>query len=148
MVVLKPGIVTISVAIGIAGWTSRARIIRGRVLQLRDQEFTLASRSLGAGKRTHPLQAPAAQRPRAHRNHADADHPLGHLLRGGPELYRARYSGTLGLARVPHKRRLCGVRGSTLTSCGSPPLVFSLLMLSFNLLADGLRDALDPRMRK
>ena len=51
MLVLNPGIVTISVAIGVAGWTGMARIIRGRVMQLRDQEFTLAARSLGAGKR-------------------------------------------------------------------------------------------------
>ena len=49
MVVLDPGILTISIAIGAAGWTPMARLIRGRVLQLKDQEFTLASRSLGAG---------------------------------------------------------------------------------------------------
>jgi len=49
MVVFKPGIITISIALGITGWTYMARIVRGRMLQLKNQEFVLASRSLGAG---------------------------------------------------------------------------------------------------
>src|ERR671910_1257997 len=49
MVVLDPGIITITIAIGLTGWTFMARIVRGRMLQLKNQEFTLASRSLGAG---------------------------------------------------------------------------------------------------
>jgi hypothetical protein len=97
MLVLDPGIVTISVAIGIAGWTSMARIIRGRVMQLRDQE-------------ADPLEAPASQLTRAHHYHVDAHHPLGHLLRGGLELYRARHTSAQGLTRVPDQRRLPGAQ--------------------------------------
>ena len=48
MVVFDPGIITITIAIGLTGWTFMARIVRGRMLQLKNQEFTLASRSLGA----------------------------------------------------------------------------------------------------
>src|SRR5215210_1958889 len=48
MIVFKPGILTISIALGVTGWTFMARIVRGRMLQLKDQEFALASRSLGA----------------------------------------------------------------------------------------------------
>src|SRR5215216_6063827 len=48
MIVFDPGIITISIAIGLTGWTYMARIVRGRMLQLKNQEFTLASRSLGA----------------------------------------------------------------------------------------------------
>ena len=50
MVIFEPGILTISIAIGLTGRTYMARIVRGKMLQLRDQEFTLASRSLGAGR--------------------------------------------------------------------------------------------------
>jgi oligopeptide transport system permease protein len=147
MVVLEPGILTISVAIGIAGWTSMARIIRGRVMQLRDQEFTLAARSLGAGKRRLLVK---------------------HLLPNSLGLiiitlmltipsaifYEAVLS-FIGLGIQVPKASL-----GSLINDGYPQLrfhsyllwfpagVFSLLMLSFNLLADGLRDALDPRMRK
>ena len=147
MVVLEPGILTISVAIGIAGWTSMARIIRGRVMQLRDQEFTLAARSLGAGKRRLLIK---------------------HLLPNSLGLivitlmltipsaifYEAVLS-FIGLGIQVPKASL-----GSLINDGYPQLrfhsyllwfpagVFSLLMLSFNLLADGLRDALDPRMRR
>jgi oligopeptide transport system permease protein len=47
MTVFSPGIVTITIAIGITGWVYMARIVRGRMMQLKNQEFVLASRSLG-----------------------------------------------------------------------------------------------------
>jgi oligopeptide transport system permease protein len=50
MVIFEPGILTISIAIGLTGRTYMARIVRGKMLQIRDEEFTLASRSLGAGR--------------------------------------------------------------------------------------------------
>jgi oligopeptide transport system permease protein len=50
MVIFEPGILTISIAIGLTDWTYMARIVRGKMLQLKDREFTLASRSLGAGR--------------------------------------------------------------------------------------------------
>lgn len=147
MIVLNPGIITISVAIGIAGWTSMARIIRGRVMQLRDQEFTLASRSLGAGKRRLLLR---------------------HLLPNSLGLiiitlmltipsaifYEAVLS-FIGLGIQVPKASLGSLINDGYTQLRFhsyllwfPAAVFCLLMLSFNLVADGLRDALDPRMRK
>src|SRR4028118_883284 len=48
MLILKPGILSLTIAIGLTGWTSSARLIRGQVLGLKEQEFFLASRSLGA----------------------------------------------------------------------------------------------------
>ena len=147
MVVLEPGIVTISMAIGSAGWTSMARIIRGRVLQLKDQEFTLASRSLGAGRRriltkhllpnalgliiiTLMLTIPAAIFSEAVLSFIGLgiqvpEASLGSLINDG--------AGELRF----HSYLLW-----------FPAAVFCLLMLCFNLLADGLRDALDPKMRK
>lgn len=147
MVVLEPGILTISVAIGIAGWTSMARIIRGRVMQLRDQEFTLASRSLGAGKR------------RLLTKHL-LPNSLGLIiitlmLTIPSAIFYEAVLSFIGLGIQVPKASL-----GSLINDGYPELkfhpyllwfpagVFSLLMLSFNLLADGLRDALDPRMRR
>ena len=48
MLILEPGILSLTIAIGLTGWTSSARLIRGQVLRLKEQEFFLASRSLGA----------------------------------------------------------------------------------------------------
>src|SRR5918993_5275570 len=49
MLILSPGILSLTIAIGLTGWTSSARLIRAQVLKLKEQEFFLASRSLGAG---------------------------------------------------------------------------------------------------
>jgi oligopeptide transport system permease protein len=147
MVVLDPGILTISIAIGAAGWTPMARLIRGRVLQLKDQEFTLASRSLGAGNLrlltkhllpnalgliiiTLMLTIPSAIFTEAVLSFIGLgiqvpNASLGSLIDAGAEDMRF-YAYLLFF----------------------PAAVFCLLMLNFNLLADGLRDALDPKMRK
>ena len=147
MVVLEPGILTISIAIGAAGWTPMARLIRGRVLQLKDQEFTLASRSLGAGNLrlltkhllpnalgliiiTLMLTIPSAIFTEAVLSFIGLgiqvpNASLGSLIDAGAEDMRF-YAYLLFF----------------------PAAVFCILMLCFNLLADGLRDALDPRMRK
>lgn len=47
--VLPPGPVSVILTLGLVGWTSLARVIRGSVLQLREQEFVDASRAVGAG---------------------------------------------------------------------------------------------------
>lgn len=147
MVVLKPGIVTISVAIGVAGWTSMARIIRGRVMQLRDQEFTLASRSLGAGKR------------RILTKHL-LPNSLGLIvitlmLTIPSAIFYEAVLSFIGLGIQVPKASLGSLINDGYAELRFhsyllwfPAAVFSLLMLSFNLLGDGLRDALDPRMRK
>jgi len=147
MVVLDPGILTISIAIGAAGWTPMARLIRGRVIQLKDQEFTLASRSLGAGNlrllTKHLLP-----------------NSLGLIiitlmLTIPSAIFTEAVLSFIGLGiQVPNASL------GALIDAGAgdmrfyayllffPAAVFCLLMLSFNLLADGLRDALDPKMRK
>src|SRR5699024_10600938 len=48
ILVLQPGITSITLALVITGWVNMARIIRGEVLKLKNQEFVLASKTLGA----------------------------------------------------------------------------------------------------
>ena len=50
MVILKPGLTTIFIALGIANWLQMARMVRGEILTLKEQEFVLAARSVGAGR--------------------------------------------------------------------------------------------------
>ena len=147
MVVFKPGIITISIALGITGWTFMARIVRGRMLQLKDQEFALASRSLGASgfrlvwKHLIP-------------------NSLGLIIINlmftiPTAIFAEAFLSFIGLGiQVPEASL------GSLISDGAgelrfhpyllwlPALVFCLLMICFNLLGDGLRDALDPKMRK
>ena len=44
---LQPGLLNIMIVIGITGWTTEARLVRGEFLRLADQEFVLAARALG-----------------------------------------------------------------------------------------------------
>jgi peptide/nickel transport system permease protein len=46
---LPPSILTIPVVIGVVGWTTFARTVRGEVLSLKEREYLLAARALGAG---------------------------------------------------------------------------------------------------
>jgi oligopeptide transport system permease protein len=147
MVIFDPGILTLSIAIGLTGWVTMARIVRGRVMQLKDQEFTLASRSLGAGRRRLLLK-----------------HLIPNSL--GPIIITVMFTvpsavfyeavlSFIGLGiQVPNASL------GALIDAGAgemrfhpylllfPATVFSLLMLCFNVFGDGLRDALDPRMRR
>jgi oligopeptide transport system permease protein len=147
MVIFQPGIITITIALGITGWTFMARIVRGRMIQLKDQEFTLASRSLGAGRFRliwkHLLP-----------------NSLGliviNLMFTIPAaIFAEAFLSFIGLGiQVPEASL------GSLISDGAgelrfhpyllwfPSAVFCLLMICFNLLGDGLRDALDPKMRK
>src|SRR5215211_2290701 len=147
MTIFEPGIITISIAIGLTGWTFMARIVRGRMLQLKDQEFALASRSLGAG-----------------RFRLVSKHLLPNSL--GPiiinlmftipsAIFAEAFLSFIGLGiQVPDASL-----GSLISDAAHemrfhpyllwfPAAAFCLLMVCFNLLGDGLRDALDPKMRK
>jgi len=147
MIVLKPGIITITVAIGLLGWTFMARVVRGRMIQLKDQEFVLASRSLGAsGFRVvwkHLIP-----------------NTLGLIIvtltfTVPDAIFAEAFLSFIGLGiQVPEASL-----GSLISdSAGElrfhpyllwmPSTVFCLLLICFNLLGDGLRDAFDAKMRK
>jgi oligopeptide transport system permease protein len=147
MVIFEPGIITITIAIGLTGWTYMARIVRGRMLQLKDQEFALASRSLGAGKFRlvwkHLL--PNSLGPVV----------INLMFTIPSAIFAEAFLSFIGLGiQVPEASL------GSLISDGAdeirfypyllwfPSAVFCLLMICFNLLGDGLRDALDPKMRK
>lgn len=139
---------TLVLAMSITGWIPMAIMVRGQVLQLRENEYVLASRSLGADK-AYILKR----------------HIIPNTL--GPILVnvtltvpRAIFAEatlsfmSLGLQPPrPSLGVLCneglGVMGIGLFyQIFFPAMFISLIMFSFNVLGDGLRDALDPRLRK
>jgi oligopeptide transport system permease protein len=147
MTVFSPGIITITIAIGITGWVYMARIVRGRMLQLKNQEFALASRSLGASGwrlvRKHLL--PNSLGP-----------IIVNLMFTIPSaIFAEAFLSFIGLGIQVPRASL----GSLISDGAAqlrfhfyllffPSLIFCLIMVCFNLLGDGLRDAFDPRMRK
>ncbi|HZB08665.1 MAG TPA: ABC transporter permease [Rubrobacter sp.] len=147
MLIFDPGILSLTIAIGLTYWTSSARLIRGQVLRLKEQEFFLASRSLGAG--TFRLIA---------------KHLIPNvfyiviitLMFTVPSaVFFEAFLSFIGLGIQPPNASL-----GALISDGAdqmrfypyllifPAIVLALITISFRLLGDGLRDALDPRMRK
>ena len=147
MTVFSPGIITITIAIGITGWVYMARIVRGRMMQLKNQEFALASRSLGAS---------GSRLVRKHLIPNSLGPIIVNMMFTIPSaIFAEAFLSFIGLGiQVPEASL------GSLISDGAgelrfhpyllwfPSAVFCLIMICFNLLGDGLRDAFDPRMRK
>ncbi|MEC1217390.1 ABC transporter permease [Bacillus paralicheniformis] len=147
LVVMGKGLITMIVAMVITGWINMARIVRGQVLQLKNQEFVLASRTLGAKNsriiRKHLL--PNIMSPIL----------VTMTLTVPTAIFYEAFLSYLGLG-VPQPLASWG----TMATDGVQGLEYypwrlfflatfiCLTMFAFNVIGDGLRDALDPKLRK
>ncbi|MBM7647545.1 oligopeptide transport system permease protein [Bacillus ectoiniformans] len=147
ILIFEPGIFSITMAMVITGWVSMARIVRGQFLKLKNQEFVLASRTLGASN-----------------SRLIWKHLMPNVM--GPiivttmftipsAIFTEAFLSFIGLGIRPPEASLGSLVNDGFKSLQVyphmliiPSVIISLLILSFNLLADGLRDALDPKMRK
>ncbi|WP_419910277.1 ABC transporter permease [Hoeflea sp.] len=132
--------------IGITSWMQTARIVRGDVLALKEREFVIASRSIGTPSRRMILRhiLPNVLSPitvSATLGIANAiitESALSFLGLGFPSDFptwgRLLFDSTDYLQQYPERVLW-------------PGLAISLTVLSVNYIGDGLRDALDPRIR-
>lgn len=147
MVVLGRGLWTIIIAMTITGWIPMARLVRGQVLQLKEYEFVQAANALGASTvwtlRRHMI--PNTMGPIL----------VNVTLTVPTAIFAEATLSFLGLG-VPAPQASWGTMASD--SLGSilignfyqlfiPAFLISLAMFAFNVFGDGLRDALDPRLR-
>jgi peptide/nickel transport system permease protein len=143
---LPPSVMTIMVVIGLTSWMSVARLVRAEILSLRERDFVLAARSIGAG---------------------DLRIIFKHLLPNAlaPVLVAATLGvaaailvesalSFLGLGAQPPTPTWGNILkdGQALLSTGPwmsvfPGLAILITVLGYNLLGEGIRDALDPRLR-
>ena len=141
------GLWTMTIALGSVYWVVMARLVRGQVLALKEQEFVLAARALGV-RRTQII--------------------VRHLIPNaiGPiivtmtmmipqAVFTEAFIGFIGLGVSAPKASWGTLANDALSGLLSypyqlffPALAIAFTMLSFNFLGDGLRDALDPRLRK
>jgi oligopeptide transport system permease protein len=147
IVTLGPGISSIIIAYAISGWVGMARLVRGQMLLLKEQEFVLAARTLGAKPSRIILQ------------HL-IPNVLGLIIVQitfvvPTAIFFEAFLSFVGVGIRPPMASLgklisegAGVMRYHSNLLIFPTIVFSLILLSFNLLGDGLRDALDPKMRK
>jgi oligopeptide transport system permease protein len=147
MLVLKPGIISIVIALSITGWIGMSRIVRGEVLKLKNQEFVLASRTLGTSNGT------------IIRKHLVPNISgiiiINTMFSVPGAIFFEAFLSFIGLGIVPPDASL-----GSLIDLGFdnlrlypymlvfPAIVISVLMIAFNIVGDGLRDAFDPKMHK
>lgn len=147
MVVFRPGLLNIYLALGIAYWLNMARIVRGQILSLKRQEYVLAARACGASAwsilRRHMI--PNCVGP-----------IIVTLTLSIPDaIFTEAFLSFIGLG-VAAPMASWGVLASEgISSMRSypfqlffPAAALSLTMLGFMFLGDGLRDALDPQSRR
>ncbi|WP_027629736.1 ABC transporter permease [Ruminiclostridium cellobioparum] len=144
---LGKGLPSLIIALCITSWTGLARLVRGQVLQLKENEYVLASKALGAS----PMRI-----------------ILKHLLPNTMSviivnttfqipgfMFAEAFLSFIGLGVQPPYTSwgAMAALGQQQMSYYPHELLFpavaiSLTMLTFNLLGDGLRDALDPKLRQ
>jgi oligopeptide transport system permease protein len=146
IIVLDPGILSITIALTITGWIGMARVVRAQVMKLKNQEYVLAARTLGLsnGKIISKHLIP---------NLAGVI-IINTMFTIPNAIFFEAFLSFIGLGLQPPLASL-----GTLIDDGFkvlqlypyqmiiPATVISIIMICFNMIADGLRDALDPKMR-
>jgi peptide/nickel transport system permease protein len=145
--VLGPSLTNVVVALSLIGWVGYARLVRGQVLRAREFEFVQAARALGASTsrillhHVIPTAIPAVtvQATLGMGGAILAEAALSFLGLGvqppTPSWGTMLNAGRLHLLDAPHLTIFPGV-------------AIAVLVLGFNFLGDGLRDALDPVTRR
>lgn len=146
MVVFDSGLLSIIVAIGSVFWVDMARIVRGQILSLKAQDYVAAARTMGA---------------------SPARILVRHLLPNsiGPiivtltmlipsAIFIESFMSFIGLGVTPPLASWGSLTSEAVETMRAyphqlffPAAAISLTMFAFNFLGDGLRDALDPRLR-
>jgi len=147
MMVLPAGTMTMVIAYATVGWTGMARLVRGQVMSLKEQDYVVAAKVMGAkpariiGKHLLPntLSVVIVNITLSIPNAIFTEAFLSYIGLGVPVPLASW--GTL----ANEGSRVFQVYPSQLII---PAICISLTMLSFNLLGDGLRDALDPKLRR
>ena len=135
------------IALTLTGWCGIARLVRGQMLQLKSQEFVLAANALGVS----PMKIIMKHM---------IPNTLGMIIVAitfdiPGYIFSAAFLSYVGLGIQPPQTSWGALASAAQqnfmfypTQLLFPAIMIALTMLSFTLLGDGLRDALDPKLRK
>ncbi len=144
---MGPGLVNLVLALSLANWVIYSRVVRAEVLSIRERDYVLSAQAIGTGNLRIILR-----------------HIFPNIL--APILVIATLQmGTVIIAEASLSFLGIGVQSAVPTWGGMladgreylrqawwlstfPGIAISIVVLSVNLLGDGLRDALDPRLRQ
>lgn len=147
MVVFKPGLLNIFIALGISYWLQMARIVRGQVLSIKEQEFVLAAISMGASKWRLLTKYLIPNAVGAIVVSWSLSIPDAIFTEAFLSFIGLGVSAPMASWGVLASEGINSMRGYPF-QLFFPAAAISLTMLAFNFLSDGLRDALDPKMRR
>ena len=144
---MGPNLISMFIAFGLLYWVTMSRIIRGQVLQLKQQEYVTAARALGASGgriiRQHLLPNCIGQI------------VVTTCLQIPSAIFLESFLSYLGVgvsAPLPSLGSMATDALSGMYTYTSrliiPSVILSVMILAFNLFGDGLRDALDPKLKK
>ena len=147
MLIMGAGVKSMIIAYIIAGWTGIARLTRGQIVSLKEQEFVVAARAMGAKpariiiKHLIPnlLSVVIVQITMAIPSMIFNESFLSFIGLGVPiptSSWGQMANDGFGMFRMYPWQMLI------------PAVLISLTMLSFNLLGDALRDSVDPKLRR
>lgn len=147
LTVLKPSLYTVILALIFTEWIPMSRITRAQVLKIKEDEFILASRTLGASnifilfKEILP--------------NIFGQLIIMSMMTIPNAIFYEAYLAFVGLGLTVPQASLGTLINSGFevftvypTQMTIPAIILAVLMLGFNLLGDGLRDALDPTMKE
>ena len=142
----ESGIAPLVIALVLLGWPATARLVRGQILQIREEGYVSASRLLGAGTGYLVLR---------HMIPNTMGVILVTLTFAVPSaIFTEAFLSFIGMGVAPPEASwgsMCNEGIKTMLTYPHelifPALFISVTVLAFNLLGDGLRDALDARMR-
>lgn len=145
--VLGPNLISMFIAFGLLYWVTMSRIIRGQVLQLKQQEYVTAARALGASGgriiRRHLLPNCIGQI------------VVTTCLQIPSAIFLESFLSYLGVGVSAPLPSLGSMATDALSGMYTytyrlivPSVILSIMILAFNLFGDGLRDALDPKLKK
>lgn len=141
---IKQGLFPVILIIGLFGWPYISRIVRGQVLSIREKEFVEAARSLGASNRRIILREILPNVAAPIIVYTTLIIPSNILFEAGLSFLGVGVPDT-----TPSWGAMLADVGTAFTFAPwtmiFPGLALFLTTLAFNLVGDGLRDALDPR---
>ena len=144
---LDNGFISIIVALSSVYWVEMARVVRGQVLSLRQQEFILAAKTIGSGTRTILLRhlIPNAMGPIL----------VTVTMLIPSAIFIEAFLSFIGIGIAPPMASLGTMCNDAMEALRSnpyqlflPALVICMIMFAFNFVGDGMRDALDPKLKK
>ena len=144
--VVGTNLISIFIVFALLYWVGMARMVRSQILMLKESEYVTAARALGC------------QHPRDHQKHL-LTNCIGTLivtttLQIPSSIFTESFLSFLGIGVAVPIPSLGSLASDAINGIGTypyllfiPAAVISLIILSFNLVSDGLRDAFDPKLK-